>query len=85
MDILIKVDIPDLADRLEKARRSRGISYGALGQKTGYTSTTVWQVLTGKNQAVKLETLMAIAEVLKVDFQEEIKQSVFMLLESHTD
>lgn len=91
MEIVIRINISGLRDRLEAERAKQGLSYDALAVRIGTNKTTgklkvtgsgVWATLMGKSNATKLETLLPIADALGVDVRKEVLATFSNALEN---
>lgn len=77
MNIVIRLKISGLRDRLETARKNdKQISYDKLAEISNLTGSTTWNTLTGKSTSTKVETLLAIADALEIDLRNEILEAV---------
>ncbi len=77
MNIVIRVRVSGLRDRLETTRKNKKqISYDKLAEISNLTGSTTWNTLTGNTTSTKVETLLAIADALEIDLRNEILEAV---------
>lgn len=76
MNVVIRLKVSGLRDRLETARKKKQISYDKLAEMSNLTGSTTWNTLTGKSTSTKVETLLAIADALEIDLRNEILEAV---------
>ena len=61
-----------LLRQLESRRKELGMTKQALSQRTGLGSRTVQRVLSGRDAGTTLDTILAIADALKVRLEPKI-------------
>lgn len=70
MEVLIVIDVPDLGQKIEGARRADTRSLVEICQLVGVSRET-WYKLEKEEQAISLTMLRKIEEVLGVNFEVE--------------
>lgn len=63
----IDIEVPDLAERIAKARRDCDLPMTQLAAKAGMSTANWYRLERGESKVVPLETLRSIEQALGVD------------------